>query len=116
MKSLTQAQLAAVLVATIVVGALVIMFFRMGTPPLANAPAPAPGTPNPPIAGGCVVGGCSGQLCTDASEGPAVSDCMYRPEYACYKNATCERQANGECGWTPTPTLTACLAAPPALQ
>ena len=119
MKSLTQTQLAAVLIATLIVGALAIMYFYGGTSP-ANPtpnPTPAPGTPTHPIgSGGCVVGGCSSQLCTDASEGPAVSDCLYKPEYACYKNATCERQSNGQCGWTPTPSLVACIAAPPPMQ
>jgi hypothetical protein len=71
-------------------------------------------TPEPPVvAGGCIVGGCSAQLCTEESEGPAVSDCMFRPEYACYKQAKCERQPSGQCGWTPTAALTTCLANPP---
>lgn len=117
MKSLTHAQLAAVLIATIVVGAIAILYLRgiPSSPPTTN-PAPGPGTPTSPTAGGCVVGGCSSELCTDASKGSAVSDCLYRPEYACYKDAKCERQANGQCGWTPTPSLVACLAAPSPAQ
>lgn len=59
---------------------------------------------------GCFVGGCSGQVCSD-QEG-VVSTCEWRAEYACYQTATCERQADGECGWTETPELTACLANP----
>jgi hypothetical protein len=58
-------------------------------------------------AGECVVGGCSGQICSD-QEG-VISTCEWRPEYACYQQATCERQPTGECGWTPTPELQACL-------
>jgi hypothetical protein len=58
---------------------------------------------------GCVVGGCSGELCTDASAGPAVSPCLYQPSYACYASATCARQSDGTCGWTMTPELTQCL-------
>jgi hypothetical protein len=69
-------------------------------------------TPTTTTDAACVVGGCSGQLCTDATEGPAVSNCMYSPEYACYKTAKCERQATGQCGWTETPALAACLAQP----
>jgi hypothetical protein len=59
--------------------------------------------------GGCYVGGCSSQLCTDRPG--AVSTCEYRPEYSCYQNgaARCERQPDGLCGWTPTQTLFACL-------
>lgn len=57
--------------------------------------------------GGCYVGGCSSQLCTDQPN--AVSTCEYRPEYACYQRGRCERQTNGACGWTPTNELYACL-------
>jgi hypothetical protein len=63
-----------------------------------------------PKAGSCVVGGCSGQLCVDSSQGDVVSTCEWRDSYACYQGATCERQQNGQCGWTATPTLTQCLA------
>ena len=59
--------------------------------------------------GDCVVGGCSSELCTDKADGPAASDCIYRPEYACYASASCARQADGSCGWTMTPELTQCL-------
>lgn len=61
-------------------------------------------------AGECFVGGCSGQICSD-QEG-VVSTCEWRPEYACYDGATCERQADGACGWTETPELLACLGDP----
>jgi hypothetical protein len=57
---------------------------------------------------GCFVGGCSSQICSD-QEG-VVSTCEFRPEYACYQQATCERQADGECGWTQDAALQACLA------
>jgi len=54
----------------------------------------------------CVRTGCSGQLCADQA---VVSTCEYRPEYACYQKATCERQKNGQCGFTPTNELVSCL-------
>ncbi|MBA3499496.1 MAG: hypothetical protein M4D80_20160 [Myxococcota bacterium] len=57
---------------------------------------------------GCFVGGCSSQICSD-QEG-VISTCEFRPEYACYQEASCERQASGDCGWTQTPALTTCLA------
>lgn len=57
---------------------------------------------------GCFVGGCSSQICSD-QEG-VISTCEFRPEYACYQQASCERQADGECGWTQTAALNACLA------
>jgi hypothetical protein len=59
---------------------------------------------------GCVVGGCSAQLCGEAIDGDyLVSTCEYRAQYACYQVATCERQSDGVCGWTKTPELTQCL-------
>lgn len=61
------------------------------------------------VAEPCFVGGCSSQLCSD-KEG-LMSTCLFKPEYACYQTATCERQADGACGWTSTKALTACIAA-----
>lgn len=55
----------------------------------------------------CLVSGCSGELCSDQN---MVSDCIYFPEYACYKTAVCARQRNGKCGWTQTAALKTCLA------
>jgi hypothetical protein len=60
----------------------------------------------------CYVGGCSSQICSD-QEG-VISTCEWRPEYACYADATCGRQADGTCGWTETEALNACLANPPS--
>jgi len=57
---------------------------------------------------GCVVTGCSGQVCSDQE---VASTCEYTAAYACYKAATCERQADGQCGWTLSESLLACLAA-----
>lgn len=64
--------------------------------------------------GRCYVTGCSSQLCTDDPD--VASTCEYRAEYACYRSARCERQASGDCGWTQTPALTACLADPPEIE
>ncbi|HEY4178162.1 MAG TPA: DUF6748 domain-containing protein [Kofleriaceae bacterium] len=60
-----------------------------------------------PAATACVVSGCSGELCGD--EG-MVSSCIYKPVYACYHEATCERQSDGACGWTQTAELQTCVA------
>ncbi|HTK05063.1 MAG TPA: Gmad2 immunoglobulin-like domain-containing protein [Candidatus Eisenbacteria bacterium] len=59
----------------------------------------------------CKTSGCSGQIC---AEEEMVTDCLFKPEYACYKEAECARQSDGNCGWTQTAQLTACLAHPPA--
>ena len=59
----------------------------------------------------CVVGGCSSQLCVDASIADQIfSTCEYREEYMCYKAATCEPQPDGVCGWTQTAELDSCIA------
>ncbi len=67
----------------------------------------SPVTSKPTTSGGCYVGGCSQQICSDSPD--AVSTCEYRTEYACYGSATCERQGDGKCGWTQTSALRACL-------
>ncbi len=59
--------------------------------------------------GGCVIGGCSSQLCVDADDGEVVSTCEYREEYACYQSAQCKRQPSGQCGWTETAELFQCI-------
>ncbi len=67
-----------------------------------------PITPSPSPTGACYRGGCSSQLCTDKPD--MVSTCEYREEYGCYQSATCERQPNGQCGWTQTESLKMCLS------
>ncbi|MDD2761820.1 MAG: hypothetical protein PHH11_16205, partial [Methylomonas sp.] len=59
--------------------------------------------------GGCIVSGCSGQICGEASAEPIATTCEYKEEYACYKTTVCERQASGQCGWTETPEFAQCL-------
>ena len=56
--------------------------------------------------GGCMVTGCSGQVCADHD---AITTCEFRPEYACYQDAVCERQADKQCGWTLTSAVGRCL-------
>jgi hypothetical protein len=61
----------------------------------------------PPAARRCFKTGCSSEVCADRN---VVTACIFRPEFACYQKAMCERQRNGECGFTQTAELTACLA------
>ena len=71
----------------------------------------------PMLSNGCAVAGCSGQLCVSADEADEIfTTCEFRPEYACYREASCEPQANGKCGWTETPELQQCLMSPPPLD
>ncbi|NLE49004.1 MAG: hypothetical protein GX614_11440 [Sandaracinaceae bacterium] len=57
---------------------------------------------------GCAPAGCSGQICAEAGA-EIMTTCEFRPEYACYQKATCERQPSGACGWTETDELRECL-------
>jgi|GEM_PF-1171118 hypothetical protein len=62
----------------------------------------------PKATGGCVITGCSGQVCADAE---AITTCEWTPQYACYKQySRCERATDGQCGWAQTPELMQCLA------
>jgi hypothetical protein len=74
----------------------------------ATPPPPPPGS-NPPSAAACVRTGCSNTVCVEAGK-EVMTTCEYRAEYACYGTATCERQANGACGFTQTAALTSCVA------
>lgn len=59
------------------------------------------------VADGCVVTGCSAQIC--AAE-PVASTCEWLPHYACYRDTRCGRFATGgRCAWEHTPELEACL-------
>lgn len=69
---------------------LQVCLFFLGTALLAVRAAAARA-----LGGGCLVGGCSGQLCRQTS---VISTCEWVPEYACYRFANCERQKNGSCG------------------
>lgn len=62
--------------------------------------------PVPPATKACIVTGCSGQVCSDEE---IITTCEYRAEHACYKQARCERQPTGKCGWTETTALRACV-------
>lgn len=57
----------------------------------------------------CFITGCSNQVCTDNRE--LATTCEWHETYSCYNNATCERQPDGECGWTRTEALMQCLSA-----
>jgi hypothetical protein len=61
----------------------------------------------------CVKGGCSGQICIEQGD-DVMTTCEWQPQYACYQGAACERQSDGQCGWTDSAELQACLADPPA--
>jgi len=58
----------------------------------------------------CKIAGCSGQLCVDKNAEDIITTCEYRPEYACYKTARCEKQSDSLCGWTQTAELLGCIS------
>ena len=55
----------------------------------------------------CKKTGCSGHICSDKN---VITTCEFLPEYGCYHAAACERQPDGNCGWTKTDELATCLA------
>jgi hypothetical protein len=58
---------------------------------------------------GCMVGGCSGQLCVEQGD-LGVTTCEWRAAYGCYQiHGVCTRQKNGTCGWNKTKKLQRCL-------
>lgn len=74
---------------------------------LRNKPDSSSAGPNKSPMKPCIKTGCSNQVCSDHT---VVTTCEYRPEYECYQKATCARQSDGNCGFTATPELTACLS------
>lgn len=64
-------------------------------------------TDEAPAAKTCFASGCSSEVCSDQQ---VFTACVFRPEYECYRAASCEQQADGNCGWSQTPELNACLA------
>jgi len=73
------------------------------TPQPSITPEP---TPTATSENECVITGCSDQICADEE---TITTCEFNEEYACYENATCERQDDGTCGWSQTEELTSCL-------
>lgn len=55
----------------------------------------------------CKPTGCSGQVCSNTE---INTTCEWRPEYTCYRAATCSTQKNKECGWVMDDELKRCLA------
>lgn len=76
-----------------------------------NSPLKNTQTNTNPLNNNCVIGGCSMQFCMDQYDVKnTVSTCEWRPAYACYKNAICERNSQtGKCGWRIDSTLASCL-------
>lgn len=77
-------------------------------------PSPIPSRSLPPVndvtptpnGAPCKRTGCSGTVCSDQD---VMTTCEYREIYACYGQAECKRQGDGNCGWTMTETLSSCL-------
>jgi len=64
--------------------------------------------PDCEVEGECRATGCSGDVCADQD---VITTCEVRPEAECLKLAMCERQVEGECGFTPTAASEECFAA-----
>lgn len=92
--------------------------------PLSNTPSPehslvptTKNTPTPlirvssisPVQTNCKISGCNGEICADENLGEISSICLYQEKYECFQKTTCERQADGKCGWTKNQEYMACL-------
>lgn len=74
-----------------------------------DLPIPPP-TTSPSLNQDCKVTGCNSEICAEADKADdIITDCQWKEEYACYKNARCERQSDGTCAWTKDEALTKCL-------
>jgi hypothetical protein len=56
----------------------------------------------------CVRAGCSGELCVPFGQQRSTS-CVFKPEFACYQQANCEMNTAGQCAFTMTAQVQACL-------
>ena len=100
--------------ATLLALVLVACGSKKPPPPTGGDTGAGTGTAATGTGGGgeCIKTGCSGIVCAEAGN-DVMTTCEFKPEYACYQQASCEKQPDGKCGWTQTDTLKACLANPP---
>lgn len=59
----------------------------------------------------CAITGCGGELCVDADYAPLQTNCSLSQRFACYQEASCVLQADGNCGFVITEEVQACLDA-----
>lgn len=97
-----------------VTGYLILKTLLTPSPPLRSpSPTPTPsitdesGQAGQIVKDGCVITGCSEEICADRPHNLLCA--IVIPPDSCYLNATCERQADGECGWTQTEELKSCI-------
>jgi hypothetical protein len=71
-----------------------------------------PSISTPFVAPECRLAGCQQEECVEASTPDTSLICTMEYRYTCYRTvpSRCERQANGQCGWSMTPELENCLA------
>lgn len=99
----------ALIVASLCVGGLIVGLLIKTRPNQNFSPNEPVPTTSQNFSNGCVVGGCSGQLCVDENkDDETVTTCEYSELYGCFKDAICERQSNGQCGWTQTQAFLQC--------
>lgn len=92
----------------IIAGAFIlwgVIFYASNVDVSQNQPQEV-GNKNTQESNACKKTGCSQELCSDKD---VTSACEYKPEYACYRDAVCERQPTGECEFTKTKDLQECL-------
>lgn len=81
--------------------------------PGADPSATATATGDPAVqqraTGGCVIGGCSGELCNPPEMPEMATICQHKPEWDCYREAQCGRNEQNQCEWVLSPELEKCL-------
>ncbi|MEK6953383.1 MAG: eight-cysteine-cluster domain-containing protein [Candidatus Micrarchaeota archaeon] len=57
----------------------------------------------------CAIGGCNSEICTTPQKAKDVASiCVYKPEFACYKQIGCGC-ISGVCAWEETPEFRLCV-------
>ncbi len=74
------------------------------TPDGEGIPDVAPGRPI------CVREGCNGTLCVESGTEVPATNCRADERMGCFQDVTCERQADGQCGFTEREQIDACIA------
>ncbi len=92
-------------VAFIIIAIILAIIPKYKNPPIDDL------SPTPSIATDkdCAIAGCSGELCVGKDKADIAGICIWSDKFACVKYSTCEKQKNGQCGWTENEEYSACL-------
>jgi len=95
---------------TLAIGLLAACAGRTANEPeVASADESQAARPQEATRAACKRGGCSSELCVSVDAEPVATACRWQAHFACYDNADCALQADGQCGWTETEALKRCI-------